>query len=65
MVFKDYMKSLPNEQQDKIKELAEKTMTSVQTVYRWINGSIVPPPLKQQIIAEHLGIPVSELFPKK
>ena len=63
MVFIDYMKSLPNQQQDTVKKLAELTFTSPSTVYRWISGEIVPPMIKKKIIAEYLGKSVEELFP--
>lgn len=65
MVFTDYMKSLPNQQQDTIKKLAQLTFTSPSVVYRWISGEIVPPMLKKRIIAEYLGKSVEELFPDK
>lgn len=63
--YYDYMKSLPNQQQDTIKKLAQLTFTSPSVVYRWISGEIVPPMLKKRIIAEYLGKSVEELFPDK
>lgn len=63
MVFSEYMNSLPNVKQETINMLAELTCSSVMTVYRWINGSVTPPPLKQKIIAGYLKISVKELFP--
>lgn len=65
MVFRDYIKSLPNQQFDTIKKIAELTSSSVQSVYRWMNGDIIPHPLKQKAIAEYLGMSVGELFPTK
>lgn len=65
MVFTDYMKSLPNQQQETIKKLAEITCSTPATVYRWINGVNPPTPIKQKIIAEYLGMSVEELFPSK
>ena len=62
MVFTDYMKSLPNQQQETIKKLAEITCSTPAAVYRWINP---PTPIKQKIIAEYLGMSVEELFPSK
>ena len=64
MVFTDYMKSLPNQQQETIKKLAEITC-STPAAYRWINGVNPPTPIKQKIIAEYLGMSVEELFPSK
>lgn len=63
MVFTDYMNSLPNVKIETINKLAEMTCSSVMTVYRWINGSVTPPPLKQKIIAEYLKMDVQELWP--
>lgn len=65
MVFKDYMKSLPNQQQETIKKLAEITYSTPAAVYRWINGENTPPLIKQLAIAEYLGMSVEELFPSK
>lgn len=65
MVFTDYMKSLPNQQQETIKKLAEITCSTPAAVYRWINGVNPPTPIKQKIIAEYLGMSVAELFPSK
>ncbi len=65
MVFKDYIKQLPNQQFDTIKKIAEITDSSVVSVYRWMNGTARPHPLKQRVIAEYLKINVDELFPKE
>lgn len=65
MIFTDYMKSLPNQQQETIKKLAEITVSTPAAVYRWINGLSKPAPIKQKIIAEYLGMSVEELFPKE
>lgn len=63
MVFTEYMNGLPNVKQETINILAQLTCSSVMTVYRWINGSVTPPPLKQKIIAEYLKMDVQELWP--
>lgn len=63
MVFTDYMKSLPNQQMETIKKLAEITCSTPAAVYRWIKGENPPAPIKQKIIAEYLGMSVEELFP--
>lgn len=63
MVFTDYMKSLPNQQMETIKKLAEITCSTPAAVYKWVNGVNPPSALKQKIIAEHLGMSVEELFP--
>lgn len=64
MVFSEYIKSLPNQRQDMIEQLARETQTSKSVVYRWMSGQITPPPVKQTIISNILGIPAEELFPK-
>ena len=61
MVFTDYMKSLPNQQQETIKKLAELTYSTPAAVYRENN----PPLIKQKVIAEYLNKSVEELFPPK
>lgn len=63
MAFKDYVDSLPNLREEKIKEIAEATYSHINTVYRWMNGSIIPPPLKQKVISEVTGISIEVLFP--
>lgn len=63
MNFSDFMNSLPNLKTEAINELAALTRSSKVSVYNWINGGTVPP-LKQELIAAHLGRPVEELFPK-
>jgi hypothetical protein len=63
MAFKDYVNSLPNLREEKIKEIAEATCSHVNTVYRWMNGSITPPLLKQKVISEVTGLSVEQLFP--
>lgn len=65
MVFRDYVKSLPNQREETITKLAEITMSSKMSVYRWLSGDVTPPPLKQKIIADYLKMSVEELFPKK
>lgn len=47
-----------------VADLSEITMSSTSTVYRWINGQVIPPPLKQRLIADYFGKTVEELFPK-
>lgn len=64
MVFSEYLQSLSNERMDMVKKIAEKTCTSTSVVYRWMNGTVTPGPLKQKVIADIIGIPTDELFPK-
>lgn len=63
MVFRDYIKSLPNQQFETIKELAEITCSSKVSVYRWMSGEVDPPMIKKKIIAKYIGKSVEELFP--
>lgn len=63
MIFSDYMKSLPNTRTETIKLVAKECRVSDVTVYRWINGTVTPEPLKRKVIADALGIPENELFP--
>lgn len=63
MVFTEYMQSLPNQQQETISKLAELTCSTKTSVYRWMKGEVIPPPLKQKIIAEYFSMKVEELFP--
>lgn len=65
MVFSDYINQLPNQRSNMIDLIASKTKTSRATVLRWIKGEIDPPPIKKEIIAEIIKIPVAELFPSE
>ena len=60
----DHIKDMPTREKI-VAELAEATKSHPSSVYRWLNGDTTPSPIKQDIIAEKLGIPVSKLFPKK
>lgn len=64
MAFTDIIKSMPNQREETIKKLAELTSSSTVSVYRWINGQVIPPLVKQKIIADYLNLPIEELFPK-
>jgi len=61
--FVDYMNSLQTREKV-VADLAILTTSTRSTVYRWINGQVIPPVLKQNIIANYFGITVEELFPK-
>ena len=63
MVFSKYMQSLPNQQTDTIKQIADLTCSTTTSVYRWIAGKSRPPLVKQKLIAEFLGVKLDELFP--
>ena len=58
MVFSKYIQSLPNQQTDTIKQIADLTSSTTTSVYRWIAGRARPP-----LVAESLGIELKELFP--
>jgi len=63
MVFSKYIQSLPNQQTDTIKKIADLTSSTTTSVYRWIAGKARPPLVKQKLIAEFLGFKLEELFP--
>lgn len=63
MVFSKYIQSLPNQQTDTIKQIADLTCSTTTSVYRWIAGKSRPPLVKQKLIAEFLGVKLDELFP--
>lgn len=61
--FVDHMNGLQTREKV-VADLAILTTSTRSTVYRWINGQVIPPALKQNIIANYFGISVEELFPK-
>ena len=63
MDFKSFMNSLPNQKTEEMKAIAELTESSMNAVYKWVAGTHNVPKLKKKIIAEHLGKPISELWP--
>lgn len=63
MVFSEYMRSLPNQRQDTIKQLAKLTCSTTMSVYRWISGDVKPPLVKQKLIAEFFNMNLEDLFP--
>lgn len=65
MTLKDYFFDLEERKRSLINMIADQTLSSTSTVYRWISGEIDPPPLKKRIISEIIGLPESELFPEK
>ena len=65
MRFAERIKSLPNQQIETIKKIAEITYSSQQTVYKWINGDVTPHKIKQKAIADYLGADIEELWPEK
>lgn len=60
----DHIKDMPTREKI-VAELAEATKSHPSSVYRWLNGDTTPSPIKQDIIADKLGIPVKKLFPKR
>lgn len=65
MTLKDYYESIQDPKKLFIDKISSETMTSVSTIYKWISGEIIPPPIKKRIISEITGISESELFPEK
>lgn len=64
MGFSEYMKSLPYPRCKVVEEIATKCKVSNNSVYRWIQGKSKPNALCRGIVAEHLGMEESELFPE-
>jgi hypothetical protein len=48
-----------------VRRIATVTKRSETAVYNWISGKYKPDALAQTVIAQELGIPASELFPKE
>ena len=65
ITFTQYADNLINEKQKLIDDLAELTLSTKQTVYRWMSGESVPPKIKRAIIAKYLGKTTAELWPSK
>ena len=65
MVFRDYMKSLPNQREETIIKIAELTGSTRFAVYKWMQGVAEPPLIKKKAIADFLGIDINELWPCK
>jgi hypothetical protein len=65
MTLTDYFSAIEERKRILINMIADETLSSTSTVYRWISGEIDPPPLKKRIISEIIGLPESELFPVK
>lgn len=63
MEFKEYVKSLPNQRNEVMTNLAKLCRVSNITVYRWLRGDFVPDALKRKVISEYLNIPEKELWP--
>lgn len=63
MTFADYGKSLKNERSDFVRELAKLTVSTEQTVYRWLSGEFVPSKIKQETIAKFMKTTTEELWP--
>lgn len=61
MALKDYIKT---NNKDVVEHLARLTFSHKSSVYRWLNGEVTPPPIKQEIISKFLKRPVEELFPQ-
>lgn len=48
-----------------VRRIATVTKRSETAVYNWISGKYKPDALAQTVIAQELGVPASELFPKE
>jgi transcriptional regulator with XRE-family HTH domain len=51
--------------QNFIKEVAEVTRKSENTVRTWISGAIVPDELTKKVLSDYFNVPEDELFKKE
>ena len=58
-------KSKPTPAQEFVSEVAKITRRTETTVRMWLSGQQIPDTLAQSIIAEHFGVDVDYLFPKR
>lgn len=58
-------KSKPTPAQEFVSEVAKITRRTEATVRMWLSGQQTPDALAQSIIAEHFGVNVDYLFPKR
>ena len=58
-------KSKPTPAQEFVSEVAKITRRTETTVRMWLSGQQTPDALAQSIIAEHFGVNVDYLFPKR
>lgn len=58
-------KSKPTPAQEFVSEVAKITHRTENTVRMWLSGQQTPDALAQSIIAEHFGVNVDYLFPKR
>ena len=65
MPLSEKLNSIIKTRQQVVIELSELTVTSENSVYRWLNGTLTPSPIKQKIIADYFSTTVEELFPGK
>lgn len=66
MALKEYYEELRNQPVpcDAFrKRIASVCGVSEKTIYRWLNGEVIPDKLKREKIAEITGQPVEKLFP--
>jgi len=65
--FREIYDSLPTPETPKsnfIKEIAQLTLKSENTVRQWLSGRQMPDALTQQMISKKLSIPSNVLFPE-
>ncbi len=62
MKITEYLETT-EERKRKIQGLALATCSTEVTVRRWLSGESEPSAMKKEIIAEHLGRPIAELWP--
>ena len=61
--LKEYYESLGNPQKELREKIAAECGVSLATVFRWLNGEVIPDKLKREKIGEITGLKEAELFP--
>lgn len=62
--LKSYYEDLGNPQKTLRERIASECGVSIATVFRWINGDVIPDKLKRSKIAEITGLAEEEIFPE-
>ena len=64
MNLREYVLTLPDPRQAKVRELAQETCSCERSVQRWVYGYAIPGKLKREAIARVTGLTESELWPE-
>lgn len=61
--LKEYYDSLGNPQKELREKISAECGVSVATVFRWLNGEVIPDKLKRERIVKITGLSEEDLFP--